>query len=104
MLKRLLILLVLASVLSSCGTTSEDKEIEVAIEKACKTVININGGVSVSGGAAGAFAELARLDAQYLPLLISFSDWWQSQLRAIDTQGPPKYQPFPDALVNFCKA
>ena len=104
MLKRLLILLVLASVLSSCGTTNEDKEIEVAIEKACKTVINVNGGVSVSGGAGGAFAELARLDARYLPLLISFSDWWQTQPRLIDTQGPPKYLPFPDALVNFCMA
>jgi hypothetical protein len=103
-LKRLLVLLAIASVLSSCGTTGEDKEIEVAIEKACKTVININGGVSVSGGAGGAFAELARLDARYLPLLVSFSDWWQSQPRAIDTQGPPKYPPFPDALRNFCKA
>ncbi len=104
MLKRLLALLALASVLSSCGTTKEDKEIEVAIEKACTAVININGGVSVNGGAAGAFAELARLDARYLPLLISYSDWWQSQPRAIDTQGLPKYPPFPDALRNFCKA
>ncbi len=104
MLKRFLVLFVLASVLSSCGTTDDDKEIEVAIEKACETVINVNGGVSVSGGAGTAFAELARLDARYLPLLISFSDWWQSQPRLIDNSGPVKYLPFPDALVNFCKA
>ena len=103
MLKLILLLVVLASVLSSCGTTNEDKEIEVAIEKACKTVININGGVSVSGGAGGAFAELARLDARYLPLLISFSDWWQEHI-VYGVSGPPKYLPFPDALVNFCKA
>jgi hypothetical protein len=102
-LKRILLLVVLASVLSSCGTANEDKEIEVAIEKACKTVININGGVSVSGGAGGAFAELARLDARYLPLLISFSDWWQEHI-VYGVSGPAKYLPFPDALVDFCKA
>ena len=104
MLKRLLVLLVLASALSSCGTTNEDKEIEIAIEKACKTVLDINGSVAVSGGAPGAFAELARLDARYLPLLMSVSDWFQSLPRAIDTQGPVKSPPFPDALVNFCTA
>ena len=104
MLKRLLVLLVLASALSSCGTTNEGKEIEIAIEKACKTVLDINGSVAVSGGAPGAFAELARLDARYLPLLMSVSDWFQSLPRAIDTQGPVKSPPFPDALVNFCTA
>jgi len=103
-LKRLLVLLVLASVVSSCGTTSKDKELEIAIEKACETVINpVTGGVSVSGGAFTAFAELARLDARYLPLLISFSDWWQSQRRALDNPGPIKYPPFPDALIYFCR-
>ena len=103
MLKQILLLVVLASVLSSCGTTDDDKEIEVAIEKACETVINVNGGVSVSGGAGTAFAELARLDARYLPLLISFSDWWQAHI-VYDVSGFPTYPPFPDALVNFCKA
>ena len=98
------LVLVLASALSSCGTTKEDKEIEIAIEKACKTVLDINGSVAVSGGAPGAFAELARLDARYLPLLMSVSDWFQSLPRAIDTQEPVKSPPSPDALVNFCAA
>ena len=95
-------LLVLASLLSSCGTRNEDQEIEAAINKACGTILDVNGGVGVSGGAPGAFAELARLDAQYLPLLISISDWFQNIPRAIDTQGTAKFSPFPDALVNFC--
>ena len=103
MLKRLGIVLALVTVLSSCSSANEEKEIDIAIDKACKTIVNVSGGVSVSGGASAAFAELARLDARYLPLLISFSDWWQSQPRAIDTQGPAKYPPFPDALLNFCK-
>ena len=102
MLKRILVLILLASALTSCGTTNKDKEIEVAVEKACKTIINVNGGVSVSGGAGTAFAELARLDARYLPLLISFSDWWQAHI-VYDDSGLAKYLPFPDALVNFCK-
>ena len=104
MLKRLLVLLVLASVLSSCGTTNEDRDIQLAIEKACKTVLDTKGAVAVSGGAPGAFAELARLDARYLPLLMSVSDWFQSLPKAIDTKGPVKSPPFPDALVNFCTA
>ena len=99
-----LLILVLASAMSSCGTTNEDKEIEIAIEKACKTVLDTNGSVAVSGGAPGAFAELARLDARYLPLLISVSDWFQSLPSAIDTQGPLKSPPFPDALLKFCMA
>ena len=102
MLKRILVLILLASALTSCGTTNKDKEIDVAVEKACKTIININGGVSVSGGAGTAFAELARLDARYIPLLVSFSDWWQSIGSAIETQGPVKYPPFPEALKTFC--
>jgi len=101
--KRSLVLFVLAAVLSSCSTTDNDKKIEVAIEKACETIINVNGGVSVSGGAFTAFADLARLDARYLPLLISFSDWWQSGRRALDNPGPVKYVPFPDALIYFCR-
>ena len=102
MFKRILILIVLASVLSSCGAPNKENELEMAIEKACKTIININGEVSVSGGADRAFAELARLDARYLPLLISFSDWWQSIPSAINTQGPVKYPPFPESLEKFC--
>ena len=102
MLKRFLLLIVLATVLSSCGTANENEKIEVAIDKACKTILSINGTVAVSGGASGAFAELARLDPEYLPLLISVSDWFQSLPRAIDTQGPVKSPPFPDAVVDFC--
>lgn len=89
-------------VLSSCGTSNEKKEINVAIRLACESILGKNGNIVISPTADKAFAKLARLDARYLPLLISFDDWWQATTKASESLNP-KYPQFPDVLVDFCK-